>query len=119
MPDVALRIGDDVISPSEYIRNLRIMFDDVMSMSTQSCSIIYRLQNITSIRRFMDSDKCSNVVRLLVLSRLDYGNALLLGPNTSHLNGLQRLQNCAAVSGKAYFCASKHDHVTPYLNRLH
>ena len=107
MPVVALRIGDDVINPSKDIRNLGIMFDDVMSMSTQvttlSRSIIYHLRNITRIRRFMDSDTCSNVVRSLVLSRLDYGNALLLGANISHLNRLQRLQNWAA---KLIFCAS-------------
>ena len=100
MPDVALHIGDDVIIPSKDIRNLGIMFDDVMSMSTQvttlTRSIIYHLRNITRIRRFMDSDTCSNVVRSLVLSRLDYGNALLLGANTSDLNRLQRLQNWAA-----------------------
>ena len=82
LPDVELRIGDDVINPSKDIRNLGIMFDDVMSMSTQvtnlSRSIIYYLRNVTRIRRFMDADTCSNVVRSLVLSRLDYGNALLL-----------------------------------------
>ena len=39
-------------------------------------------------------------------SRLDYGNALLLGANISHLNRLHRLQNSAA---KLIFCASKHD----------
>ena len=43
-----------------------------------SRSVIYHLQNITRIRRFMDSDSCSNVIRLLVLSRLDYGDAFLL-----------------------------------------
>ena len=116
MPDVALRISDDVINPSKDIRNLGIMFDDVMSMSIQvtnlARSIIYHLRNITRIRRFMVSDTCSYVVRLLVLSRLDYGNSLLLGANTSHLNRLQRLQNWAT---KLIF----HDHATPYLNRLH
>ena len=100
MPVVALHIGDNVINSSKDIRNLGIMFDDVMSMSTQvttlSRSIIYHLRNITRIRRFMDSDTCSNVVRSFVLSRLDYGNALLLGANIFHLNRLQRLQNWAA-----------------------
>ena len=82
LPDVALRISDDVINPPKDI-NLGIMFDDVMSISIQetnlSHSIISHLRNITRIRRFLDSDTCSNVVRSLVLSRLDYGNELLLG----------------------------------------
>ena len=120
MPNVTLRIGDDVISPSKDIRNLGIMFDDVMSMSTQvtllSRSLTYHLRNISRIRRFMDLDTCSNILRSLVLSRLDYGNALLLGANTSHIKRLQRFQNWAA---KIIFYASKRDHATPYLQRLH
>ena len=35
MPVVAIHFGDDVINPSKDFRNLGIMFDDVMSMSTQ------------------------------------------------------------------------------------
>ena len=50
---------------------------------------------------------CSSVTRSLVLSRLDYGNALLLGANTTQINRLQHLQNWAA---KLIFCASEQDH---------
>ena len=120
MPSVQLHIGDEIITPTKTVRNLGIVFDNLMSMSSQitslSSSVSYHLRNITRIRRFLDVDTCSSVTRYLVLSRLDYGNALLLGANTTQINRLQHLQNWAA---KLIFCASKHDHATPFLKKLH
>ena len=120
MPNVHLQIGDETISPSENIRNLGVIFDDVMSMSAHvtslSCNLTYHLRNITRIRRFMDLDTCNNIVRSLILSRLDYGNALLLGSNVSSISRLQKFQNWAA---KLIFCAAKQDHATPFLKKLH
>ena len=99
-----------MISPSESIRNLGVIFDDVMSMSAHvtsfSCNLTYHLRNITRIRRFMDLDTCNNIVHSFILSRLDYGNALLLGSNVSSISRLQKFQNWAA---KLIFCAAKQD----------
>ena len=72
------------------------------------------LEYITRIRRFMDLDTCNNIVRSLILSRLDYGNALLLGSNVSSISRLQKFQNWAA---KLIFCAAKQDHATPFLKK--
>lgn len=120
MPLVHLKIGDKIIQPSAHVRNLGVIFDDVMCMSPQiislSSSITYHLRNITRIRRFLDFNACSHVVRSLVLSRLDYGNALLLGTNTTHINKLQHLQNWAA---KLVFKASRRDHASHFLKQLH
>jgi len=120
MPAVQLKIGNDTISPSKAIRNLGVVFDDVISMADHvtslSCNVRYHLRNITRIRRFMDSDTASNIIRSLVLSRLDYGNALLFGTNISQIKKLQTLQNWAA---KLVYCAKKYDNATPYLKKLH
>ena len=120
MPSVTLQIGTELIEPSEEVRNLGIIFDSQMSMCahiTGLCkSISFQLRNVSRIRRFLDQDTCHLIIRSLVLSRLDYGNALLLGINKSDLTRLQRLQNWAA---KLIFCANKYDHVTPFLKELH
>ena len=81
-------------------------------------SVIVHLRNITRVRRFLDKDTstCHPIVRSLVLSRLDYGNALLLGSTTSDKLKLQRLQNWAS---KLIHCANKYDHATPFLKQLH
>ena len=120
MPSVHLQIGSELIAPSDNVRNLGIVFDSQMSMSPQITglckTLTFQLRNISRIRRFLDFDTCHHAIRSLVLSRLDYGNALLLGINKTDLNKLQRLQNWAA---KLIFCANKRDHVTPFLKELH
>ena len=55
-------------------------------------------------------------VATLILSRLDYGNVLLLGANSTDISRLQTLQNWAA---KLIFCASKKNHASPLLRQLH
>ena len=79
-------------------------------------SLTMQLRNITRIRRFLDVDTCHLIIRSLILSRLDYGNALLLGCSESNICRLQRIQNWSA---KLIYKAMKHDHATTYLNKLH
>ena len=106
MPDICFRIGEESIRPSTSVRNLGVIFDDVMSMSPQVISltknITFHLRNITRIRRFLDNETCNHIVRSLVLC-LDYGNVLLTGTSAKHIMKLQRLQNWSA---KLIFCAS-------------
>ncbi len=77
-------------------------------------SITYHLRN--RFRRFLDSDTCNHVLKSLVISKLDYGNALLLFANIIDIQRLQRLQNWSA---KLIFGAAKRDHATAFLDQLH
>jgi len=120
LPSVKLQIGNDIIEPSQTVRNLGVIFDTEMSMSNQistlSRNVTFHLRNISRIRRYLDFDTCHNVIRSLILSRLDYGNILLVGSNATVISRLQLLQNWAA---KLIFHASKRDHATPLLKQLH
>jgi hypothetical protein len=120
MPTVKLQVGNDVIEPSQTVRNLGVIFDSQMSMTNQVSSlkrsITFHLRNISRIRRYLDFETCNNVVRSLILSRLDYGNILLMGSNVTEIARLQVLQNWAA---KIIFQASKKDHASPLLTQLH
>ena len=58
-------------------------------------------------RIFLHKDTCHLVVRALILTRLDYGNALQFGSNSTDIQRLQRLQNWAA---KLVCRTQKHDH---------
>ena len=117
MPNVHLQLGDEMISPSDNIGNLGVISDYVMSMSAHvtslSSNLKYHLYNMTTICPFTDT--CNNIVHSLILSRLNYGNALLLGSNVSPINRLRKFQNWAA---KLIFCATKQDHATPFLRKL-
>ena len=120
MSPVSLKVGDEIIQPSETVRNLGVIFDTHMTMSSQVSSLCrsvsFHLRNISRIRRFLDYNTCNDIVRSLVLSRLDYGNVLLMGADAKQIARLQVLQNWAA---KLIFCVAKKDHASPLLKQLH
>jgi hypothetical protein len=120
MLPVTLRVGDKTICPSDTVRNLGVVFDTHMSMSSHvsslCSSLTYQLRNISRIRRFLDYDTCHLVIRALVLSKIDYGNGLLLGCTKADIQRLQRIQNWAA---KLICKALKYDHASPCLQQLH
>ncbi len=120
VPPVNLRVGSKVIPPSDSVRNLGLVFDSSMTMSSQITSLCtslnFQLRTICRIRKYLDQDNCHLIIRALVLSRLDYCNSLLYGCKTTDLHRLQRIQNWAA---KLTCCALKRDHATPYLRELH
>ena len=74
------------------------------------------LWNLSRIRRFIDHDGASNAMRALVLSKLDYANALLAGCKCKDIVRLQRLQNRAA---RIVFRVSRHHSSYPLLKILH
>ena len=119
-PDVQLNVGNTLVSPSETIRNLGVIFDHRMSMSnhiSHICSTVtFYLRNIARIRRFIDQSACHNAVRSLVLSRIDYYNALPSSIPSTQLIRVQRLQNWAA---RLVFQVSRDHPSRPILNSLH
>jgi hypothetical protein len=82
-----LKIGGSVITPSNSIKNLGIIFDKNLTMkdhvSSLCRSVNFHLRNLNRIRRFIDKSTCAHAVRSLILSRLDYGNSLLGGVSVS------------------------------------
>ena len=97
---IVFQIGSEVITPSPTIKNLGITFGSAMTMSDHVISlfksVIFLLWNLARIRRFIDHNAASNTMRALILSKLDYGNALFSSCKNKDVARLQRLQNRAA-----------------------
>ena len=74
------------------------------------------LRQIRSIRQFVPKRVLESLVVSLVLTRLDYGNAVLAGLPGNLLDRLQSVMNAAA---RLVCSARKCDHVTPLLCDLH
>ena len=95
-----LKIGGSEIFPSSTARNIGVTFDDTLSMKNhidavcKSCFI--QLRYLVKIRKFIPQRYLESLVHAFVTSRLDYGNALLIGVPACHLQKLQRVQNVAA-----------------------
>ena len=64
----------------------------------------------------MSKKVTSSVVHSYIVSRLDYGNALLFNANSDQILKLQRVQNAAA---RVISKTSKFTHITPILKGLH
>ncbi len=108
------QLGTSTITPSKTARNLGVMIDDQLTLSDhiaksiRSCRFV--LFNTMKIRSFLSEHASQLIVQALVLSRLDYCNALLAGLPVSSIKPLQLIQNVAA---RFIFNEPKIMHVTP------
>ncbi len=114
------QLGSSTITPSKTARNLGVVIDDKLNFTDhitkndRSCRIA--LYNIKMIRPFLLELATQLLVQALVLSRLDYCNALLAGLPASSIKPLQLIQNAA---GRLIFNELKRTHVTPLFINLH
>ncbi len=108
------QLGSSTITPSKTVRNLGVVIDDKLNFSdhiaktARSCR--FALFNIKKIRSFLSEHASQLLVQALVLSGLNYRNALLAGLPDSSIKPLQLIQNAAA---RLIFNESKTMHVTP------
>ena len=89
-----LRIDHVKVSTVYNVRNLGTWFDDHLSMKTdinKTCqSVLYHLNNVGRIKRFLSFEDRKSIVQAVVMSRTDYGNSLLYGVAATNLSKLQR-----------------------------
>ncbi len=115
-----IQLGTSTITPSKTARNLGVVIDDQLNFSdhisktARSCR--FALFNIRKIRPFLSEHATQLLVKALVLSWMDYCNALLAGHPASSTKPLQFIQNAAA---RLIFNEPKRTHVTPLFINLH
>ena len=118
--DFRLKFDGTVLSDVSCVKNLGMYFDKAISMEQQASAItrscFQQIRNIGRIRSLISVDACRTLVSSLVISRLDYGNALLYGTNNNIISKLQRVQNTAA---RLITRKRKYDSITPVLISLH
>ncbi len=85
-----------------------------IAKTARSCR--FALHNIRKIRPFLTQHAAQLLVQALVISRLDYCNALLAGLPSNTIKPLQMIQNAAA---RLVFSEPKRAHVTPFFISLH
>ncbi len=96
------------------------MIDDKLNFSDHIAKTArsgrFALYNIRKIRPFLSEHATQLLVQTLVLSRLDYCNALLACLPANSIKPLQLIQNAAA---RLIFNEPKRTHVTPLFINLH
>ena len=116
----SIRVGNDPVEISSHVKYLGVWFDSTLTMKkhiSEKCRIAsLKLYNIKKIRKYLTHDSLVRLVNALVLSHLDYCNALLIGLPDSTLRPLQNVQNSAA---RVILGLSKFEHISPGLKKLH
>ena len=116
---VALKSSTNIMFVST-VKSLGFMIDSKLTFNDQIVSLkkkcFHTLRNLRKIRCLLQEKDIKIVVNSLVLSCLDYCNALFIGAGERHLDQLQLIQNAAtkAITGKY-----KYEHLGNDLQNLH
>ncbi len=117
----SLNIAGSVVHVSQQpINNLGGVFDKNLNMAAQVTKMVksacFHLRSIGRSRHQLTTDTTRQLVQSLVISRLDYGNALLYGITDDQLKRLREVQHQAA---RLIFRLDKFAHITKPLKDLH
>ena len=106
--------------PIPSVRNLGVQFDSAFSMldhvSKTVCTSFAAFRRIRSVRGSLSRKSLLDLVRALVISRVDYSNSALSGVSDHLLNRLQSVLNVAA---RLVCSKRRHEHITTVLRELH
>ena len=115
-----INVCGDIVECSSKIRLLGMWLDAGLTFKHQismKChTAMFNLQKIREIRSVLTMDACRTIVFGLVISHLDYTNALYIGLPDCDLAKLQCVQNAVA---KLVLNRSKYDSATLALKELH
>ena len=120
LPTQPVTVCTSLIQPTKTVRDLGVWLDSNLTMSTHIGKTVAgcfaSLRRIKSVRRSLSRESTTRLVVALVLSRLDYGNAVLAGLPAVQLSRLQSVLNAGA---RVIYNAGWRCHVTPLLKELH
>ena len=102
------------------VLTLGVNIDSTISMKTfvnAKCSeAYYKLRNIGRLRPYIDTPVRIMLVRNLILSKLDYCNAILANVPDYLVKKLQKVLN---ASVRFIYDVKKYDHITAFLKKAH
>jgi len=118
--DTSIRINNCVIQPATVVRDLDVWIDSELSRREHvSCGLLrhvfFHLRRLRSVRRELGRDVSARLVSAVVLSRLDYCNAVLVDLPAATL-APRRVLHAAA---RLVLGLKPRDHVTQALRELH
>ena len=95
----AIDVCGDSIPYSESIKYLGVCIDSNLYLDNHiatKCRIaMFNLFKIANIRNFLMTEACHTAVLAMVISHLDYANAIMVGLSEKHIGKLERVQNVA------------------------
>ena len=121
-----LRIHGAFISQSICVRfvsnvkNIGFRIDSCLTLRNQvttlKSSCFHKLRNLAKMKAFLNQQQMQILIQSLVISSIDYCNALYFGIDSNLLNQLQGIQNRAC---RIVFGLKRKESVADYLKKLH
>ena len=97
----AIEVCGDSILYSQSIKYLGVCIDGNLSLDNHIAAkcrtAMFNLFKIANIRNFLMTEACHTAVLAMVISHLDYANAIMVSLPEKHIGKLQRVQNMAAM----------------------
>jgi hypothetical protein len=120
LPIQPLTACGSCVTPASLVQDLGVWIDSSLTMSPHvvktAAGCFAVLRQLRSVWRSLSRESLTSLVVSLVLTRLDYCNAVLAGLPSCQIDRLQSVINTAA---RLIFSARRCDHVTPLLAQLH
>ena len=118
--DITITIGSTKIHSVEEVRNLGYCMDKILKnmahVNKLTATVFHNLRNIKWIQSKLDLDSTETIIQALILSNLDYCNALLPGSSRILLTKFQCIQNMAC---RIVCNLQKFNHITRPMYDLH
>ena len=71
----SIQMGNDIILPSQSVKNIGVLFDRTLSMQDQVSDVckscFYHLRNISKIRRFLSFETADILIHSFITVKLD------------------------------------------------
>ena len=114
-----VKVGSAVISLCPKVKNLGVEFDETLSWSAQCTKICQNvngcLHSLRKLKRFLSVNVKQILVQSLVFHHFNYCDIVFSNLNEKLQSKLQKLQNSCV---RYIFGLKKHDHVTPFYDKL-
>jgi hypothetical protein len=118
--DGTIRVGGRAVEPVYVVRDLGVYVDTELTMqehvSRKARACFFHIRRLRTVRRELGRQVTARLVSTLILSRLDYCNAVLAGLSASTLAPLHCVLNVAA---RLVLELGPRDHVSAALRELH
>ena len=117
---LTISVSGSETPPTSQVKNLGVILDPKITLQKQINNVSktshHYLRHISRIRKYLTKAASQSLVQSLVMSRLDYCNALYQGLPKTRISVLQRVQNSAA---RLITRTPRRQHITPVLKSLH
>ena len=113
-------INGDWVDRVSKMKYLGVWLDDQLNLKhhiTMKCrTAMLNLQRIKLIRQYITKEACHTLVRGLVISHLDYSNAIFCGlPNCT----IKKLECVQRIAARLIWGVKKYDSITEHMKSLH